>query len=246
MTTIAWWAAGAAWADEPAAAAAEVAEEWSDGLTRRPVRSPAVVAEGVAVTNGEVNPWFGALSVQYGAPVGDGLSLGASLDARAVRADGLAGPVLGLQSVGVEGWLVADLANTRHGFGLAYGEPTGAVAGWYPYHPIEGGRRAVGTYDVLVDTGRFDLSIDLRVGLGQVYAAQVGGTIAGVVELDPHVALTAGLQAGFQPTATFLVGVDVRPVAHLEVGAGLGIPYGLFDDRATTEVQPGVRVKSWF
>jgi hypothetical protein len=243
-----WFVPCVAVAAEPWTAAPRepLAEEWSDGLTQRPVRTPAVALSGVSVVNAELSPSFGDVSLQYGAAVEANAYVGISVDARVVSIDTVEGATTGLQTAGAQGWVVLDLDNVRHGLGLAWVEPTGLARGWYLYHPLEGGRRVVGTYDAYVDLGRFDLALDTRLGFGQGFGVQLTGTVAGVVELDRHVAVTAGVQGGLAPTATALIGALVRPVPQLEVGVSLGVPVAVFVDTPTGELQPGLRAKAWF
>lgn len=239
-------AAAAAAADDPWSAVTRepIAEEWGDGLTLRPVRSSGGVASAVAAVGGPLQPVFGDVSLQLGAPIDAGLAFGGALDARVVHAPLATGPATGLQAVGGELWLTVEADGSRHGLGLVYAEPTGAVGGWYLYHPVEGGRRVVGVYDATFDLGRFDVLLDLRLGGGTPFAVQLGGTLGTTFELERHVALTAAFQAAFAPTATLRVGVDVRPVDHVELDLGVGVPTRL-DDGATSEVQPGLSVKLW-
>jgi hypothetical protein len=101
-------------------------------------------------------------------------------------------------------------------------------------------------YDLLADLGRVDVSFDVRLGGSNGATGRSSTTIAGVVELDRHAALTLGFQGSFAPMSWVVVGFDLRPVDHLEVTAGVGVPIPRSDVDPGDEVQPGLRVKAWF
>lgn len=242
-----WWAL-AARAEEPWGAVLRepVPEEWSDGLTLRPARSTSASVAGAGVAGGRTSPFFGDVAGQLATGIASGVVLGVGLGGRVLHTPTADGAVTGLQSVTGELWLVTEADHARHGFGFVYGRQTGLARGWYLHHPTEGADRGELVYDLLADLGRVDVSFDVRLGGSDGATGRSSTTIAGVVELDRHAALTLGFQGSFAPMSWVVVGFDLRPVDHLEVTAGVGVPIPRSDVDPGDEVQPGLRAKAWF